>query len=65
MRESIRALVGSEVEKRVVIGLAKDGSGAGGTSLFPYSFVCLFVAECFPSCVMCATSDEADLEREV
>ena len=30
MRETLRALVGSEVERRVDIGLAKDGSGAGG-----------------------------------
>ncbi|KAG9317153.1 hexokinase [Chiua virens] len=29
MRESLRALVGSEIESRVDIGLAKDGSGAG------------------------------------
>lgn len=31
MRETLRALVGSEVESRVDLGLAKDGSGAGGT----------------------------------
>jgi hexokinase len=30
MRETLRALVGSEVESHVDIGLAKDGSGAGG-----------------------------------
>ncbi|KAF8556239.1 hypothetical protein OG21DRAFT_1506676 [Imleria badia] len=29
MRETLRALVGAEVESRVDIGLAKDGSGAG------------------------------------
>jgi hexokinase len=29
-RESLRALVGPDVEKRVVIGMAKDGSGVGG-----------------------------------
>ncbi|KAI9575011.1 hexokinase [Boletus coccyginus] len=29
MRETLRALVGSEVESRVDLGLAKDGSGAG------------------------------------
>ncbi|KAF9468798.1 hexokinase [Collybia nuda] len=28
-RESLRALVGPDVEKRVVIGMAKDGSGVG------------------------------------
>lgn len=29
LRESLRAIVGPEVEKRVNIGLAKDGSGVG------------------------------------
>ncbi|KAG8218333.1 hexokinase [Butyriboletus roseoflavus] len=29
LRETLRALIGSEVESRVDIGLAKDGSGAG------------------------------------
>lgn len=37
IRESLRAIVGPEVEKRVEIGLAKDGSGVGGVSL---SFFC-------------------------
>lgn len=32
LRESLRELVGDEVEKKVDIGLAKDGSGVGGTS---------------------------------
>ena len=32
LRESLRAIVGSPIEKRVEIGLAKDGSGVGGTS---------------------------------
>jgi len=30
LRESLRFLVGADVEKRVDIGLAKDGSGVGG-----------------------------------
>ncbi|OCH95887.1 hexokinase [Obba rivulosa] len=30
LRDSIRSLVGAEVEQRVDIGLAKDGSGVGG-----------------------------------
>ena len=33
MRETLRTLVGPEVESRVDIGLAKDGSGAGGKSV--------------------------------
>jgi Hexokinase len=38
MREALRILLGEEVEKRVEMGLAKDGSGVGGT--FP-SLSCL------------------------
>jgi hexokinase len=32
LRESLRKLVGDDVESRVQIGLAKDGSGVGGES---------------------------------
>ena len=32
LRESLRTLVGEDVEKRVDIGMAKDGSGVGGMS---------------------------------
>jgi hexokinase len=32
MREALRMLLGKEVEKRVEMGLAKDGSGVGGAS---------------------------------
>lgn len=44
MRESLRSIVGDDVEKRVDIGLAKDGSGVGGmlSSLF-----CSHVCFCF------------------
>ena len=41
VRDSLRELVGEEVEKRVEIGLAKDGSGVGGTSIS-----CLTFASC-------------------
>jgi hexokinase len=34
IRDALRELMGEEVEKRCEIGLAKDGSGVGGTSLF-------------------------------
>jgi hypothetical protein len=30
MRESLRVIVGKEVERGVDIGMAKDGSGVGG-----------------------------------
>jgi hexokinase len=32
MREALRMLLGEEVEKRIEMGLAKDGSGVGGAS---------------------------------
>jgi hexokinase len=35
LRESLRLVVGAEVEKRVEIGMAHDGSGVGGK---PISF---------------------------
>ena len=34
MRESLRLIVGEEVEKRVEIGVAKDGSGVGGKKVY-------------------------------
>lgn len=30
LRESVRALIGEEVEKTIELGMAKDGSGVGG-----------------------------------
>ena len=58
LRESLRAIVGGDVEKRVEIGLAKDGSGVGGERhsimKFPYSVDVLF-----RSCFMCAPSNQA------
>jgi hexokinase len=33
LRESLRSLVGAEVEKVTEIGMAKDGSGVGGKCL--------------------------------
>jgi hexokinase len=30
MRYSLKVLVGEDIEKRIEIGLAKDGSGVGG-----------------------------------
>ena len=47
LRESLRLLVGEDVERRVNIGMAKDGSGVGGAAVcfFPWllcpDFVCL------------------------
>lgn len=33
LRESLRAIVGNEAERKVEIGMAKDGSGVGGKHL--------------------------------
>lgn len=33
LRESLRSIVGEEVEARVEIGVAKDGSGVGGKNI--------------------------------
>jgi hexokinase len=33
LRESLRFIVGEEVENRVEIGVAKDGSGVGGKKI--------------------------------
>lgn len=32
LRDALRDLIGPDAEKKVVIGMAKDGSGVGGTS---------------------------------
>jgi hexokinase len=34
LRESLRLIVGEEVEARVEIGVARDGSGVGGKTCF-------------------------------
>ena len=43
LRESLRLIVGEEVEKRVEIGAAKDGSGVGGKKkiIFDFDFLSL------------------------
>ena len=38
VRDSLRELVGEEVEKKVDIGLAKDGSGVGGAFIHDSGF---------------------------
>ena len=46
VRDSLRELVGAEVEEKVEIGLAKDGSGVGGAYTYPFtllSFVYLII----------------------
>lgn len=40
IRQSLQAVVGLEVEMRVEIGLAKDGSGVGGLSLLYKRWLC-------------------------
>ena len=40
MREALQILLGEEIEKRVEMGLAKDGSGVGGASSWPLNGPC-------------------------
>jgi hexokinase len=57
MRESLRAIVGLEIEKRVEIGLAKDGSGVGGLSRSCLDDSC--AENCsWSSCPLCITRSE-------
>ena len=49
MREALRMLLGGEVEKRIEMGLAKDGSGVGGTPSLPPNFRSYSLTPmCFP-----------------
>jgi hexokinase len=56
LRESLRLLVGEEVERRVDIGMAKDGSGVGGeyfcTSNYPTSSSDVIVFAVQPLCAL-------------
>lgn len=70
MREALRLLLGEEVEKLVVMGLAKDGSEVGGAHsktfllscrLFRSLTFCLSVClccTCMSSRARCIASDE-------
>lgn len=59
LRETLRVLVGSEVESRVDIGLAKDGSGAGGQRCSRHAWAYLMI---FPtrSRIVCAGCGQAE-----
>jgi hexokinase len=35
MRRALRAIVGEKMERLVNVGMAKDGSGVGGTTITP------------------------------
>lgn len=60
LRESLRFLVGEEVEKRIEIGLAKDGSGVGGEYLIMLILTTVGLTNC--SCVMRSASHKAILD---
>jgi hypothetical protein len=64
LRESLRALVGEEIEKRVDIGLAKDGSGVGGMSPSRWKVVILRLMVMIFSRPVCSTSLEAMIEKQ-
>lgn len=57
MRHSLRLVVGEEIEKKVDIGLAKDGSGVGGELTRSFTTVQVLNSGLF-SCSLCSTSLE-------
>ena len=59
LRASLRALVGEEVETRVDIGMAKDGSGVGGTQLVRCTMTSHTNLTSFCSCALCSASHQA------
>ena len=60
LRACVRDLVGEEVEKRIDLGLAKDGSGVGGMySLIPELFNFAYRAFSITrSCPLCTPSNQ-------
>ena len=57
IRDGLRDLLGKEVEPKITIGLAKDGSGVGGK---PAEFHrCLTLTLLLFSCIDCSASEEA------
>jgi Hexokinase len=59
MREALRLLLGEEVEKLVVMGLAKDGSEVGGAyGFFSWTSPIIDVSFCLFSRTRCIASDE-------
>lgn len=59
LRESLRALVGEEVERRVDIGMAKDGSGVGGEYSLLVTWLGLYQFR--SSCTLCSNSHKANI----
>ena len=53
LRESLRLIVGEEVEARVEIGEAKDGSGVGGKTDMPLDLI-FFMADFYSLAALCA-----------
>jgi hypothetical protein len=60
IRESLRELVGENVEKKVDIGLAKDGSGVGGKMQFSFGWPSLILLF---SGVVCTASYQATSQQ--
>jgi hexokinase len=58
LRESLRTLVGEEVEMKVDIGLAQDGSGVGGKSIYSCNWP-IWTHIVHYSCSLCSAGIEA------
>lgn len=66
IRQALRAIVGEKVERRVLIGLAKDGSGVGGMlHLFVWQEGCTNDFLDFPSRSLCVASLEMNKYKGV
>lgn len=67
MRETLRLVIGDEGEKRITIGLAKDGSGVGGEPCFPHVSVLICWLTClFPiAAALCALQAKKAQEQNV
>lgn len=59
LRACVRSLVGEEVEKRIDLGLAKDGSGVGGVYFFYLPRPDGVAHRGFCSCPLCTSSNQA------
>lgn len=66
VRIALKVVLGNEVESRIKIGMAKDGSGVGGKH-HTLQFLAIHHANCLCrllSCTMCAPGNETTLTRK-
>ena len=60
LRRALRAIVGETMEKKVNVGMAKDGSGVGGAYLWIVSFLSIVLTNSVAAlCALVAAKSEA------